>query len=447
MLYKKKTINIKTELERLNIFAEAIVKSTNKMGLAAAGISAQDLAGGVDFILSQQKETSFQWVSANMMLHSSSETVFKPYIIKEIGSLKIAVLGITDHSINLQPTDKGKIKILGWEQVLQSHLESLEKEADFIILLSSYPLSENERIARELKKIDLILQSGHSKNNLPPAKVGNTLITQTSSMGKYLGKLALSIHPGSTWGEGIDSKLKQAQNELDRINWQLNRLTKRIPEQELSGNIRYNKLLTSKSEYEKKIASLKTGDKVLENTFDHRFISLKTSLQEDKSVQSIIDQAKRTANKLSMERLLALSKQELDKEKGSPLFNNLVGWKKCKECHPVQTDFWLTTRHSRAWSTLVNKNEQTNPDCIICHITLESYNKSFDEKEKIMAQLPEHLQSVSCEACHGPGQDHVTSQQSLREVNEKTCRNCHNDHHDSDFNYENMVEKIRCPSL
>lgn len=106
--------------------------------------------------------------------------------------------------------------------------------------------------------------------------------------------------------------------------------------------------------------------------------------------------------------------------------HSYIGAEKCKMCHKVQYDSWLTTRHAKATETAKASTKwKFDASCLSCHAT----NKD------------EALSGVQCEACHGPGSDYKTM--SIMKDREKavangliiptqeTCNSCHDgkDHH------------------
>ena len=63
--------------------------------------------------------------------------------------------------------------------------------------------------------------------------------------------------------------------------------------------------------------------------------------------------------------------------------------------------------------------------------------------------LPAALQSVGCEACHGPGLTHADSPDKVKpqgKVKEKTCTACHTKERDPAFNYLEKILKVSCPA-
>lgn len=109
-----------------------------------------------------------------------------------------------------------------------------------------------------------------------------------------------------------------------------------------------------------------------------------------------------------------------------------IGANGCKMCHNkpekgAQHAQWLKTTHSKAYSKLDEAGKK-NPDCLKCHSTAGSVNKSLIATLKVE-------EGVSCESCHGPGSMYKTAaimksrEQSIAKgmiiPTEATCKACH----------------------
>jgi len=127
-----------------------------------------------------------------------------------------------------------------------------------------------------------------------------------------------------------------------------------------------------------------------------------------------------------------------------------VGEAKCKKCHFKQHRTWkknVKYPHFKAWDTLkphfkgADQKDDNGHLCISCHVTGfgEADRGGFKDVESSA-----HLLGVQCEACHGPGSNHVKSGEKLKaekrkkyKPGEKTninrnvtsCASCHNPHH------------------
>ena len=110
-----------------------------------------------------------------------------------------------------------------------------------------------------------------------------------------------------------------------------------------------------------------------------------------------------------------------------------VGANACLECHQDETAFWTQTRHAHAYETLVAVKKQFSLDCIRCHVVgwqqpggvcridkTEVGGKGFDGRGV-------GRRDVQCEACHGPGSEHVRDppEHIQAKVTASMCMRCH----------------------
>lgn len=139
-----------------------------------------------------------------------------------------------------------------------------------------------------------------------------------------------------------------------------------------------------------------------------------------------------------------------------------VGAVKCKMCHKSekqgqQHPLWEARKHSKAFAALsTDKAKELSPDtpatdnpkCLKCHGPL--YEKAADFK----------AEGVNCEVCHGPGsaykkmsimKDHAQSvangmidYKSPDDI-KKQCMSCHENAHDSVFDFAAAWEKVKHP--
>ena len=107
-----------------------------------------------------------------------------------------------------------------------------------------------------------------------------------------------------------------------------------------------------------------------------------------------------------------------------------VGSSKCKKCHikPFQT--WQKTAHSRNFEILTMLKREKDPDCVKCHSTAYGEPSGFVN----FATTPD-LAGTTCEACHGPGSEHIVVNIEDKEKAKATisqpggaCVKCHNPH-------------------
>lgn len=172
--------------------------------------------GNHDFDYSQAtlrhfiKTSPIPVLSANIF-ESNNQLLAKPYIIKNVGGLKLAIIGLTTPStpVTTHPRNVVGLHFGDPAAVLGGYMPELKQKADLIIALTHIGLSEDKQLAESVPGIDVIV-GGHSHTKVNGLiKSGNTIIVQDFYAGVFLGKLDLTI---------VDKKIVDQEAVLIPIN-------------------------------------------------------------------------------------------------------------------------------------------------------------------------------------------------------------------------------------
>jgi 2',3'-cyclic-nucleotide 2'-phosphodiesterase (5'-nucleotidase family) len=202
--------------------APLIGRAYRRMGAAAINVGDMDLLLGLDF-LKKEFSQGLPLISANLIDPSSKRPIFRPYVIREIGGVRIALLGLLSPDLNPQvasaiKTAQAKVLIEEPVKIVQETLPRLQGRADILVLLSDLGVIGDQMLARSVGGIHFIL-GGHEGRPLQMGnRVGQTFIFQSSSKGMYLGKLRITLeNPTSPFTDGGRANQIQGQiNHLDR---------------------------------------------------------------------------------------------------------------------------------------------------------------------------------------------------------------------------------------
>jgi 2',3'-cyclic-nucleotide 2'-phosphodiesterase (5'-nucleotidase family) len=113
----------------------------------------------------------------------------------------------------------------------------------------------------------------------------------------------------------------------------------------------------------------------------------------------------------------------------------------CQTCHGNVYDKWIATPHAHALDTLVEKDEQYNPECVGCHTT------DYMKGGFISLETTPQYAGVQCVSCHGRMEGHIDVHSGKKEASEgeitkrpkvtqDTCLKCHTPERDNNFNFE-----------
>ena len=143
-------------------------------------------------------EGKVRMLAANV--RANGQLIAQPFLIKEIGGVKVGVLGLAYPNTPLTTAQKN-VESLAWDrdsaEVARRFIPQMRKQgAQLIILLTHLGLGADKKLAQAVPGIDVIL-GGHSHNRMQRAtQVGPTLIVQAGAHLSDLGLLELRVHDG-----------------------------------------------------------------------------------------------------------------------------------------------------------------------------------------------------------------------------------------------------------
>ena len=156
----------------------------------------------LEYVLSQAgfPDEGFPVLCANLDMTNDPQMPYfvKPYIIKEVGDLRIGIFGLATELTN-QISNIAPLSMLPPISEAPRWIDSLRigHDCDMVILLSHLGVYEDEALASTVGGIDIIV-GGHSHTLLPqPIQIGNTLIVQAGEFAEHLGKLQIIDQNGT----------------------------------------------------------------------------------------------------------------------------------------------------------------------------------------------------------------------------------------------------------
>ena len=151
----------------------------------------KDFAGKIEFLAQNVKTTDF------------GDPVFKPYALREMNGVKVAVVG---QAFPYTPIANPRYMVPDWtfgiqDEEMQKAVNAARSEgAQVVVVLSHNGMDVDLKMASRVTGIDAIL-GGHTHDGVPqPVKVQNpggvTLVTNAGSNGKFLGVLDFDVKGG-----------------------------------------------------------------------------------------------------------------------------------------------------------------------------------------------------------------------------------------------------------
>jgi len=151
----------------------------------------KDFKGAVDFVAQNVKTADF------------GDPVFKPYVIRQINGVPVAIVG---QAFPYTPIANPRYQVADWsfgiqDENLQEMVdEARGKGAQVVVVLSHNGMDVDLKMASRVRGVDAIL-GGHTHDGVPVAVPvanpgGRTLVTNAGSNGKFLGVMDFDVRGG-----------------------------------------------------------------------------------------------------------------------------------------------------------------------------------------------------------------------------------------------------------
>jgi len=150
-----------------------------------------DFKGRIDFVAQNVKTADF------------GDPVFKPYVIREINGVPVAIVG---QAFPYTPIANPRYMVADWSFGIQDDRmqemvdEARGKGAQVVVVLSHNGMDVDLKMASRVRGIDAIL-GGHTHDGMPQPVIvknagGQTLVTNAGSNTKFVGVLDLEVKNG-----------------------------------------------------------------------------------------------------------------------------------------------------------------------------------------------------------------------------------------------------------
>lgn len=276
-------------IENKRFKARNFVKTLEFLGQDVVNIGSNDFKGGVDFLIDITKDSSVNFISANLFDKSSNKLLFKPYHILEKDGAKIAFIGLSQSARSNSILNKNYI-----EQGNRL-ISELKGKVDIIILLVDKEHDTNIRdvslsfftLSNSFPGANYIFVSGSTKRTEPRTKQSDSgpLVYGGGIQGKHLSILDIRMRTPNNAIIDVSAPF----NRLQEIDYRLNRLQSKNPSirlEELYAN--QPNVLSLIEKYQKEATELGISLAVHKNRSTFFSVPLSPTIPDDKDVAAFI---------------------------------------------------------------------------------------------------------------------------------------------------------------
>ena len=239
--------------------------------------------------------------------------------------------------------------------------------------------------------------------HLIPKQAGGAVVVGSSKQGKHLGELQLNHRDQGAFSGGIS----------------LRRLEIRLKKS--SG--------AAREVVQAQLDELHAG-----NTFSYRVEAMGEKKPEDVHVASWVKAYVHFVGRFEAQRGVA--------PPGYDGAGDFAGVAVCAGCHGVIAQGWEKTRHAHAYSSLVERGQQLDRECIGCHSAGWRHPGGFSDPRAVGL-----LKNVQCESCHGPGKAHAAKGDKdlidRGEAKAEFCQRCHQEDLETGFSESTHLPRIK----
>jgi 5'-nucleotidase/UDP-sugar diphosphatase len=170
----------------------------NAMGFDAMVVGNHEFDYRLENLLELKGLLKFPLLSANIRNHEGVE-MFEPFVEKRFAGLttKVLVFGLTTPETPFR-THPNNVQGLIFDETGPVTAKILQgaSNKDLVIALTHLGVTEDEKLAREFPRINVII-GGHSHTALvSPEAIGKTVIAQAGCNAKYLGRVDVDFDDG-----------------------------------------------------------------------------------------------------------------------------------------------------------------------------------------------------------------------------------------------------------
>lgn len=177
----------------------AIIPALNGLGIDVGVPGNWEVVYGTPVLRQRIEEIAHPLIAANVRDTQSGERVFEPYLVREVGGVRVAVVGYTDPEVPLrQPPAYSKGFSYDGPEDLRGLVDEVRTKhgAEVVLLASHIGLAKAVALAGDLPGVDLHLSSDTHERTYEPIERHGTWIVEPGAFGSFLGRLDLEVRDG-----------------------------------------------------------------------------------------------------------------------------------------------------------------------------------------------------------------------------------------------------------
>ena len=208
----------------VNLLHDPMMLAMNRLGYDAMTLGNHEFNVGLENLGKARSDAAFPWLSANTAVaQGGREKPFAPYIVKTVGGVKVAVIGVTTPAVPTweKPENLGSYRFLDPVESVKKALGGLRasERPDLVVVAAHSGLGRDLTtgsrespaeevvydLAEQIPELDAIV-FGHSHRVLEGQLVGKVLLVQPKNWGMSLARLDFTMERRPNGGWAVTAK-------------------------------------------------------------------------------------------------------------------------------------------------------------------------------------------------------------------------------------------------
>jgi 2',3'-cyclic-nucleotide 2'-phosphodiesterase (5'-nucleotidase family) len=195
----------------------AVVPGLNKVGVDVGIPGNWSVAYG-PAVLRKRLKNQFEHeiVAHNVYDEASGDRLFDPYTVREVGGVKVAIIGYTDPDIpTRQPPEYSRGLSFSGPDKLPGLIKEVRRErgAEVVLLSSHIGLSKAVSLTDELPGFDAHLSADTHERTYDPINREGTWVVEPGAFGSFMGRLDFWVRDGDV----VDREWKLIELTADKF--------------------------------------------------------------------------------------------------------------------------------------------------------------------------------------------------------------------------------------
>ncbi|EMI19080.1 sulfur oxidation protein soxB [Rhodopirellula maiorica SM1] len=178
---------------------EVMVRPLNALGFDVAIPGNWSVVYGADRLRTLRDQVNYPMIAANIYDKDSGERTFQPTLVKEMGGVKVGLVGFTDPDVpSRQPPFMSEGLKFSAAKELQPLIDGLREddEVDVVVLISHIGLHKAVPLTEKLRGVDIHLSADTHERTYDPIVVGDAWVVEAGAFGALVGVMDVSVRDG-----------------------------------------------------------------------------------------------------------------------------------------------------------------------------------------------------------------------------------------------------------